>query len=868
MNKVLGTIVFLVIINLTSFEVFAQKSKTRRVVTETPSFAKTRNESVRFGKIEAFSDGNGVLIKWHTRFEQDNLGFDIYRLNGKSVSKVNRTLVEGSYLQSNLNADKGRSYTFFDPKGTFSSVYRIKNTSIGRINRTSLPFLPRYEPNFKNVSSYSSAEFQRARQQSNPIVVKKNPILPVELAKEVAANSSLADLNTQRWVAAQTGVKIGVKEEGIYRVTKAELQAAGFDTSISNNLWQLYLNGVEQSMIVEANGDYIEFYGRTIDTIDSDVNMYFLVAGNSNGKRMRNAIRRNIGGNVIGKTLDFSYQKQDRSLYVTSILNGDKENFYSAIITPTGTSIDFELKGVDFSAPTAKLDIGLQGLTFVSHNVEIKINGNLISTLGGANRNEFTGQFDVPTSALQNGTNTLELKSLDGSSDINLLEKFRLDFKRFYEAENNQLSFYTNNLRVTNLSKFTSSNVRVFDVTFPNAPRPITNVSARPDPNNVGEFTVRLPSQRTNKMIAVADTSIKSAHSIVQNNPSSISDTNTQATMLIVTYKDWMTEANTWATYRQNDGFNVKVVDVEDVYDEFGYGVRSAASLRDFLNFATSSWQTTPNYVLLMGDASYDPKNYEGSGFHSYVPIRFVDTLYEETGSDEALADFDDDGLSEVAIGRIPARVASDITKALAKVTQFEQNLTNIQDRGSLCASDLPVGYDFTGLCNRVQGELPAAMPTLVINRGDANAKTALINAINEGKYIVNYSGHGTTQSWATTAFFWTDDVPQLTNQNDLTIFTMLTCLNGYFMRPVNDSLSEILLKYENGGAVAVWSSSGSTTPDIQEVMARRFFDQLGNNTSMNRLGDLIRDAKANLVSGADVRRSWGLLGDPALKVK
>ncbi len=94
----------------------------------------------------------------------------------------------------------------------------------------------------------------------------------------------------------------------------------------------------------------------------------------------------------------------------------------------------------------------------------------------------------------------------------------------------------------------------------------------------------------------------------------------------------------------------------------------------------------------------------------------------------------------------------------------------------------------------------------------------------------------------------------------------MLTCLNGYFVTST-DSLSEVLLKNPNGGAAADWASSGLTTPDVQEVMATRFYNQIGDGNS-GRIGDLIKDAKTTINFGRDVRLSWVLLGDPAMKVK
>jgi hypothetical protein len=150
---------------------------------------------------------------------------------------------------------------------------------------------------------------------------------------------------------------------------------------------------------------------------------------------------------------------------------------------------------------------------------------------------------------------------------------------------------------------------------------------------------------------------------------------NTQAAdLIIISYKDFLTEAQTWADYRTSQGFRVKVVDVDKVFNEFGYGVLSSDSIEAFLNYAYNNWQAPqPKYVLLIGDASYNSRNYNNQGFFNYVPTRIVPTIFTETASDEALADFDDDGLAEMAIGRIPARQGSSVTNALSKVIHWEK---------------------------------------------------------------------------------------------------------------------------------------------------------------------------------------------------
>jgi hypothetical protein len=258
-----------------------------------------------------------------------------------------------------------------------------------------------------------------------------------------------------------------------------------------------------------------------------------------------------------------------------------------------------------------------------------------------------------------------------------------------------------------------------------------------------------------------------------------------------------------------------------------------------------------------------------------------ITTVFTETGSDDSLADFDNDGLAEMAIGRISARQASQIETIFQKVMNWEENLgADPLNRGAVFAVDQYDSnndLDFAAITERIKSELPVGMPKTTIQKGEPNYKANLLSAMNnvvcdpncssEGNYIVNYTGHGATGTWAGTDFFWLGDVPSLNNDNSESVMTMLTCLNGYFLFPVSEGLAETLINHTNGGAVATWASTGLTSPDVQEVMARRFYRKIGEG-QITRLGDLIRDAKGVIVGGTDVRQSWALLGDPMLKVR
>lgn len=863
MKKIMVGFAFLLMVFTAIFSVSAQMPR------ELKKFSRVERNPVKFNKVEAFSDGQGVWLEWQMDLESNNLGFMVYKITGDQKEAVNRSLISGAYMEAGETQSSGRKYTFFDASGDLNSTYRIESINLSGRQNYSANFSPKVVEDLSAITGISSATLKSNARTVSPTILKAEKVLPADLQAEVNLNTPQADSAKQFWVASQPGVKIAVKREGIYRVTQAQLQAAGFNVNASTALWQLYVNGVEQAITVGNNGDYIEFYGRGLDTPEADAQTYFLIVGNTNGKRIGTTVRRPAGGRISAGSYAQSFTKKERLFYSSSILNGDAENFFGSVITNNGTNISFDVTGVDFSSPNSSLDVSTQGLTLSLHQVRIILNGHEIGLLNGDFRNLSKGHFDFPTSFLLEGTNNLQLNSVPVSGDVSLFDSVKVNFSRKFQAEQNRLSFYTTNYRASYVGNFTSPNVRVYDVTYPDNPTLVSGLSIE---QNNGSYRVFLPASRGRVMYAVEDSAVLSADSITANQPSSLATANHNAELVIITYKDWAAQANDWAAYRRAQGMSVDVVNVEDVYDEFSFGSLSSLSIKDFLRFATDNWQTPPKYVLLLGDATYDPKNYLKLGYNDFIPTRLIDTTYTEAGSDDALTDFNDDGLTEIPIGRVPAKNGQTVTQVLNKVMSFEETVgQNGISRGAAFVSDLPEGYDFEAISNRVRGQLPQSVPTVMINRAEQDARTRVLNEINKGRFLVNWSGHGTAADWVNPSanFFNKNDALQLTNRN-LTIFTMLTCLNGNFINPdqtsAGDSLGEALLKAQYG-AVAAWASSGLTTADVQEIMATRFYQQMGAG-NFNRLGDAIKDAKTAINGGRDVRLSWVLLGDPTLKVR
>jgi hypothetical protein len=313
----------------------------------------------------------------------------------------------------------------------------------------------------------------------------------------------------------------------------------------------------------------------------------------------------------------------------------------------------------------------------------------------------------------------------------------------------------------------------------------------------------------------------------------------------------------------------VALVDVEDIYDEFSFGTKNPKAIKDFLTLAKANWRKAPRFVLLVGDASFDPRNYLGLGDFDFLPTKLIDTVYLETASDDWFVDFNGDGLPEMAVGRLPVQTAEEAAIVVSKIVGYEKSgkkneVLLVADR-----VDNSDDFNFEGASEELRALLPAYITIRKIFRGqfssDAQAKRELLNGINQGALLVNFIGHGSTEIWRG-SILTSDDADSLTNGLRLPFFISMTCLNGFFQDVYTESLAEALLKAKGGGAVAVWSSSGLTEPDKQAVMNKELIKLLFGREPIT-LGEATARAKGS-VSDPDVRKTWILFGDPTTRLK
>src|SRR5207248_1990235 len=153
----------------------------------------------------------------------------------------------------------------------------------------------------------------------------------------------------------------------------------------------------------------------------------------------------------------------------------------------------------------------------------------------------------------------------------------------------------------------------------------------------------------------------------------------------------------------------------------------------------------------------------------------------------------------------------------------------DLEHRGAVCAFAQQSGIDFESMCHEFLSHVPDGTPVTYINARDDQAHEQIIAALNGGPYLANYTGHSVVGSWGPAGFFSIADVPQLVNGDHPSIYTMLLCLQGYFIRPVSDSLAEAIIKAPSGAGAAVWASTVDVTPEQQLRLGNRFYARISS---------------------------------------
>jgi len=806
---------------------------------------------------DAVYDGHASYVTWKTGFETGNLGYHLYRQDGALRTLMTPGLIAGSALRARADLKVGRSYGWVDKTAPTGGTYWIE--SIDMNGKTAM-FGPLTGHPGPTPSSRSSPLFSDVTLPAD-LLLQGQPMVHL---RGIRFPQVPGDLGQQWANAAGAAAKLLVKDAGVYRVPAEQLFSSGIPAGTDVSAIQLWTSGGPVSFRAFTAdgthlqaGDAIEFYGHGIDTRYSDTRLYWMTAG-SGAQQLLPLLTPSSSSNA-GNSFIETLEIRQQLYYFSGLRNGTAEKFFGPQVPSTGLTRVFPTPALDMlSSQSGLLTVAVQGLTLGPHSISVTLNGLLLGTLTGLNTSLMSASFSIPVGQLIAGNNTVVLVA-QSATDVDVESYQQLSYPRQYRGLGAPLQFSAPSGSSVRLEDFAVQGTRVFDITTPEA---ALELSVSVDPANQSGSIVNVPSSGDAHTLYAFRAGDEVLPFQVQPNVGSQWHAFAGAELVIIGHASLLPAIQPLIQQRQREGLTVAAIDVQDVYNEFSYGEKDAGAIRAFLQYASQHWAVTPRYVLLVGGATYDPRDYLNNPGLDLVPTNFVETVFLETGSDGAFVNFPASRTGGIAIGRWPVTSFADaalvMNKTLGRVSLTSQS-------SLLLLRDQDGTTSFSQASAQVRAAV-SAWPVQQIARGsatDAVVHTKVIAAMRSGPAVLDYQGHG-AEDFEDGNILSNDDTAALANAGQSLVFSAPTCFNGYFVDIGRTSLVQGLLLTVNGGAWAAWASSGMTSPVEQPLLSSDLL-QAAVVDGLT-LGEASLRAKS-AITDPDVLTTFHLFGDPSARL-
>jgi hypothetical protein len=545
-------------------------------------------------------------------------------------------------------------------------------------------------------------------------------------------------------------------------------------------------------------------------------------------------------------------------VYVATLLNGEASNFFGPVLSTEPVTLPLPVPAPEpAAAESATLTVSLQGLTPEGHRVSVAWNGAPLGELTWTGARPASLSLPLAPGALLPGENVVTLSPAGGEEAVSLLDTVTLRYPRRYGAEGDSLRCTVPGGSQLAIPGFTEPRLQALDLTEPTAPRLLAGPGT---PAGDGTYTLSLhvPGAGARTLYAWSEAADTAPAALVPYTPGSLQ----AGELTILAPAAFHAGLAPLVALREQQGLSVSLLAPQALYDAYTYGAKDPAAIQAFLRDARQHSPRPPRYLLLVGAASVDPRDYLGTGRADLVPTLPVDTLLLETAWDEGYAALEETGVPALAVGRLPVATEAELATVVSKLLAYEAAPPSAPwTRTALFLSDTAADFDYGTATSSLRSQLPAPYsPAPVLTE-----RAAFLSAWDQGAALLLYLGHGAVGSWSAAPLLESADAPTLANGGKLPVVLAFTCFTGFHHDPYTGSLAAALLSAESGGAVAVWGSSGMTEPPAQLPLAQAALRTL---QPALRLGDWLQAAKAATPLAPDVARTWTLFGDPSMPVK
>jgi hypothetical protein len=735
--------------------------------------------------------------------------------------------------------------------------------------------------------------------------------------------------------------RLAVTDEGIYRLDAAALSAMGINTAtLDPRTIRIYGNGgkelsegpgdthpddlVENAIYVEGESDgqfgspdYVLFYGRSprgwtysasrktwnhYINHYTETNYYWLTVGGARGKRMTDQPSSTMSPSVVvEKYTDLVAIEEEK----VNKLSSGKDWYGQSISGPSGS-----FTHVSALPGLVANDIINYRYTLVAHDetspsFTVREGTTVLGRYYIAPSSEASyqyanaGTFEASaSSSLSSNASQLSVSFSSGStSSEGWIDWVEIMYPRMLWGVSNVLHFRSpdaSGIAEYLLQQFTAKPM-IFNVTDPANVRLVSGVT--------GSYSFRdtLQTGTVKEYWATSVGAWKSVAGVQKMANQDLRGYASGADFIILTSEEFRSVAERIKTFREqpaNGGLRSIVVDVANVYNEFGGGQPDITAIRDYLKYVYTHWTPRPTFVLFLGGASYDYKSILGTK-SSYVPTwQSLESRHEISSyaTDDYFAKFGQSNVPSLVLGRITARTVREANTVVDKIIRYRQEgaddgwkmrILYVADDswtsdggeesdGTMHSDDAETlsGRGFTPEEFEKKKIYIAEYPTVynALGRRKPGAARDIIDQVNQGMLIVNYSGHGNPKVWAHESIFdVTTSIPPMVNANRLALFVLATCNFSQFDDPRNYTGSELLLNKADGGAVGVISASRKVYAVSNAELNQGTYQQM---FSRDTYGRLVVDRPATglfrfkVVGGNSVNdQKYFYMGDPTTQL-
>ena len=752
---------------------------------------------------------------------------------------------------------------------------------------------------------------------------------------------------------SQTYYKFGVFRDDIYRISISQLTALGLPTSVNGANLQLFRDGAEVAMYVSNNGllsgtDYVEFYGEKANgVVDlplfknasaqlnpaqnllSDTAYYFLTfnASTNNNRfveRINNLNSPPAKENYFWDKTRVNYRSGFVSgtsyyfpstdvIYLCSSQYEDGEGFFKYPLSTSNDSVTYtclfpyKVAG----APDASFKTAVVGNSYIpSHRMKLFAN---IILVGDSTYSQFGfKRFNVnlPMSYLTTA-NKLVMKYTPMNTNVanNEYDRYGIAYTELrYPRQfnfNNVDSYYVEldpkaSDYYLEFSNFKNNGVapKLYDIT--------SNEYIIGDISVAGLIRFLIPASLQAKRFFIqsqaATSSVGSVSNLKLIQFKNYTQSSNQGNYIILSHARLFNDGNgtnyvnEYKNYRASiagGAYDPIVVDVNDLYNEFGYGYTyHSQAVKNFLYLAYSNpvWNAKLKFVFIIGKGiNYKDYLTYTSGAASSYPFPIVPS-YGDPCSDNLLTAFTFDSKPQIPIGRLPVWNGTDIKIYLDKIKDHELLLNDFSNQTSdavlwkknvlhIAGANESNGQGaiLAGLApqkQRIEDTLYGGKVTTIKKSTTSaveTANSALIDSLFKGGLnLVQFFGHGS----ASTLDYNLDNPELMTNYKKYPVFLANGCgVGNVFILSVGQrSLGEKFVLSPQGGSIAFIASNNTGISDRLTTYTDSLYKQVSVTSYGKSIGEqmVANISSLNLAADGMLRQHAEQIildGDPATKL-